>query len=98
MAVNPFKNLFSSVKEEAPVRQDALSAYLAKVDNALAAIGTIKPEDVHAAQLCVPLAWDHKTQALHSAVFEAVGSMAAALEAQQRMLGVLKAQAGNAVK
>lgn len=91
MAMNPFKHLFGSVKE-APVEQDALSIYLARVDQALAAIDAIPAAEVHHAQLCVPMTLNPKTQALHAAVFEAVGSMAAALEAQRRMLAMLKSQ------
>lgn len=62
------------------------------MDKALASIDAITTDDVHAAQLSVPMTLCPKTQALHAATFEAVGSMAAALEAQRRMLAMLQAQ------
>lgn len=84
-----FKNLFGSVKSE---DTDPISLYLAKVDKALAAIDAITAGDVHTAQLCVPMTLDPKTQTAHRAVFEAVGSMAATLEAQRRMLDMIQMQ------
>lgn len=91
MAFESIKNLFGQVKPEES--RDALSLYLAKVDKALAAIDAVTADDVHTAQLCVPMTLDPKTQTAHRAVFEAVGSMAATLEAQRRMLGMIQAQA-----
>lgn len=93
MAFESIKNLFGQVKSEE--QQDALNLYLAKVEVAVAAINAVTTEDVHAAQLCVPMTLCPKTQAAHRAVFEAVGSMAAALEAQPRMLRMIQAQAGE---
>ena len=91
MAFESIKNLFGQVKPEEP--QDALRLYLSKVDQALAAIDAITADDVHTAQLCVPMTLDPKTQTAHRAVFEAVGSMAATREAQRRMLGLIQLQA-----
>lgn len=90
MAFESIKNLFGQVKPEEP--QDALSIYLLKVERAVAAINAITTDDVHAAQLSVPMTLCPMTQAAHRAVFEAVGSMAAALEAQRRMLGMIHDQ------
>ena len=90
MAFESIKNLFGQVKSEES--QDALSLYLAKVEEAVAAINAITTDEVHAAQLSVPMTLDPMTQAAHRAVFEAVGSMAAALDAQRRMLGMIHDQ------
>lgn len=80
---------------------DHLANYLAKVEAALSAIQAITPRDVWAAQLSVPLITGTATSPrvlLKDSIFEAVGSMAAALEAQQRLLTILHKQLTQEVR